>query len=292
MKTEEISENEGSAAQPEPRRRIGRKMRAGKTGEGEKGMTRRKVYCLLLAVLLAALAALLSVGAVRIWREGSARKAENPLDAVYSPERVEEQLRGIRPLLYAVIGMAAAGLALGIRGGEGARPVSLPETERDLLVSRLREAGGEIRKERKTQRLCRWIRRAGFAACMIPILAYCADRGHFPENELENMIASLVLFAAPWTLAGLAVLLGGTLLEERSIRREIGAARAQLKAQGNGPMSSAGAGGKVPDRGLTAARIMLLAAAAALIVLGALNGSLKDVLMKAINICTECIGLG
>ena len=37
---------------------------------------------------------------------------------------------------------------------------------------------------------------------------------------------------------------------------------------------------------------VLLLAAALLIALGVLNGSLNDVLMKAINICSECIGLG
>ena len=39
-------------------------------------------------------------------------------------------------------------------------------------------------------------------------------------------------------------------------------------------------------------RALLLCAAAALIALGVLNGGLWDVLVKAINICTECIGLG
>ena len=39
-------------------------------------------------------------------------------------------------------------------------------------------------------------------------------------------------------------------------------------------------------------RIVLFACAIAMIVLGALNGGMNDVLVKAINICTECIGLG
>ena len=42
-------------------------------------------------------------------------------------------------------------------------------------------------------------------------------------------------------------------------------------------------------RGLRAA---LLLAALALIVAGMLNGGMRDVLYKAKNICTECIGLG
>ena len=39
-------------------------------------------------------------------------------------------------------------------------------------------------------------------------------------------------------------------------------------------------------------RLVLLAVALLFILLGALNGSMRDVLEKAVRICTECIGLG
>lgn len=39
-------------------------------------------------------------------------------------------------------------------------------------------------------------------------------------------------------------------------------------------------------------RLALLVLALTLIVLGVLNGGLHSVLIKAVNICTECIGLG
>ncbi len=39
-------------------------------------------------------------------------------------------------------------------------------------------------------------------------------------------------------------------------------------------------------------RAGLLVLALGLIVLGILNGGLRDVLVKAANLCTECIGLG
>ena len=45
-------------------------------------------------------------------------------------------------------------------------------------------------------------------------------------------------------------------------------------------------------RGAGRARLALYLLAAALIVLGVLNGGSRDVLVKAINICTECIGFG
>ena len=43
---------------------------------------------------------------------------------------------------------------------------------------------------------------------------------------------------------------------------------------------------------ITTVRCVLLIAAVILLILGVLNGGLNDVLVKAINICTECIGLG
>ena len=47
-----------------------------------------------------------------------------------------------------------------------------------------------------------------------------------------------------------------------------------------------------PSKYLAAARLVLLGAAIALVVLGVMNGGARDVLVKAVNICTECIGLG
>lgn len=44
--------------------------------------------------------------------------------------------------------------------------------------------------------------------------------------------------------------------------------------------------------GLPAIRIILFGVAVLFIVLGVMNGGWYDVLVKAINICTECIGLG
>ena len=47
-----------------------------------------------------------------------------------------------------------------------------------------------------------------------------------------------------------------------------------------------------PAKHLATLRIMILATALLFILLGVMNGSAYDVLIKAIDICTECIGLG
>ncbi len=55
-------------------------------------------------------------------------------------------------------------------------------------------------------------------------------------------------------------------------------------------MKNGAAGEKAAPR--NTARLILFAAALVFLVLGIRNGGLRDVLIKAINICTECIGLG
>ena len=47
-----------------------------------------------------------------------------------------------------------------------------------------------------------------------------------------------------------------------------------------------------PPSHAAAIRIALLTASLLLIIYGIINGSLRDVLYKAIQICSECIGLG
>lgn len=47
-----------------------------------------------------------------------------------------------------------------------------------------------------------------------------------------------------------------------------------------------------PARRGAMVRGIVLAVAAALIAAGILNGSMRDVLIKAIHLCTECVGIG
>ena len=148
-------------------------------------MNKRKIYLITVAAVCILLASLLCAAAVSICMEGLARKAEDPLAAIYTPEIVAEKLRLIAPLFAVFILLLPAGLLPGIR---------------------------EKRKDRPAGR----------------DLPYHA---------------------------------GGT--------------------------GSPDAAGK--KKAFQAAIVVI---AAALIIAGIFNGSARDVLIKAITICTECIGLG
>ena len=88
---------------------------------------------------------------------------------------------------------------------------------------------------------------------------------------------------APLALAWLAAVAAGLVCGARP--RYFGGSRAEKRPR-------AVMKGQPETRSRVALRAGLYALAALLLVLGALNGGLNDVLVKAINICTECIGLG
>lgn len=82
-----------------------------------------------------------------------------------------------------------------------------------------------------------------------------------------------------------------SLLREKSFLRETEAAQARMKeekAQGIAPGPETAA---QPKRN-GAIQAILIVAAIVFIIVGVFNGSARDVLYKAITICTECVGLG
>ena len=149
-------------------------------------MKRNKAFLWMQAALCAAVCVLLAAGAVSICAEGlRLRAAGNAAAPIFTPEKAEEALKRLLPLILAAAAFTAAGLALGIR-----------------------------------------------------------DEGQDRPAE--------------------------------SIR--------------NGMTEGDAAGGH--GRTVRIVRIVLAVLAAGLIVHGVFNGSMRDVFVKAIRICSECIGLG
>ena len=281
-------------------------------------MAKNKIFLWVQTALCALIAILLAVAAVRIFLDGSAYQAAgHPSEWIYTREKVTAALMPILPLFLLSFAMTVYSLVKDIKDEEADKPVQDVERARDLVCARVAQPSEEMAKERALQKklqLGGWI---GFAVCMIPILLYITNGAHFA--------LSMVAFVVPWTVIGLACLVVTTVLQGRSIQREADAATALMKeaaaakaaqAAKSGAESaktaeapSAGAeSAKAPSASKAAAplyntspetsrrrvliRRVLLVAAVIFVVLGFQNGSMKDVLVKAIRICTECVGLG
>ena len=292
-------------------------------------MTKNKIFLWIQTALCALIAILLAVAAVRIFLDGSAYQAAgHPSEWIYTREKVTAALMPILPLFLLSFAMTVYSLVKDIKDEEADKPVQDVERARDLVCARVAQPSEEMAKERGLQKkllLGGWI---GFAVCMIPILLYITNGAHFALTDAEGLdhsIVSMIAYVVPWTVLGLACLIVTTVLQGRSIQREADAATALMKeaaaakaaeaakagaesakaaeaASADAPAAKAPAAAKAgaplyntsPEtaRRRILIRRVLLVAAVIFVVLGVQNGSMKDVLVKAIRICTECVGLG
>ncbi len=254
-------------------------------------MTRSKLYLAMQAAVCIALVVLLSLSAISIYREGSARKAEHPMESVYTPGEVAGKFAPIAPLLFAGLGLLVAGLVLGAKDENADKPVTDAELNRDLVIARVAQPSEAMLTEQRAQRRLAWIGWAVFALCMVPILIYIMNPAHFPEADLEGMFFSLLRVFLPWTAVGLGALAVTSILREKSVLRQTEAAQAQLKAEKAAGIVAAPQSADMPKKTILPQAIIIVAAVI-LIIAGVFNGSARDVLYKAITICTECVGLG
>ena len=125
---------------------------------------------------------------------------------------------------------------------------------------------------------------AVIAVCAALSLVFLLNRDHFTSWDLEMVMGQMLVHTLPWIIVAFAAVIAASFCCRRSMEREIGL----LKGISGGKAPEAAA---KPCR-LSYVRIALYALAVVLIVLGINNGGMRDVLIKAINICTECIGLG
>lgn len=279
-------------------------------------MTKSKIFLWVQTALCTLIAILLAVAAVRIFLDGSAYQAAgHPSEWIYTREKAAAVLMPMLPLFLLSFVMTVYSLVKDIKDEEADKPVQDVERARDLVCARVAQPSEEMAKERALQKKLRlggWI---GFAVCMIPILLYITNGAHFALTDAEGLdhsIVSMVAIVVPWTVIGLACLVVTTVLQGKSMQRESDAATALMKeaaaakaaqaASADAPAAKAPAAANSgaplyntspeTSRRRILIRRVLLVAAVIFVVLGVQNGSMKDVLVKAIRICTECVGLG
>lgn len=256
-------------------------------------VNKNKVYLIVQSVLCVAVCVMLAAAAIMIYRDGLAQKAADPLSWIYTREKVAAALVPVMPVLILGIILTVVGLIMKISDANADKPAKDTEWQRDTVISRVATPSSGMKAERSRQRKLNYGGWAAFALCMVPILIYITNGNHFPNGDLEPVFLALIAHTLPWTLIGLGILMISTVLQEKSMEREIVAAREQIKLEKAGGVKPETDGGKrqTADRARFL-RIALMIVAVMMIVAGTFNGSARDVFGKAVKICTECIGLG
>ena len=245
-------------------------------------------WVMTLATIL--VLALLAWQCVDIYLEGN---RPSNLDAngvyrspVFSVEIVEARLRPLLPVL-AVYGLMTLGALILQSTGKGVRPRGShsPEDRLHLLKAHVATLPDEAKALERQRRVICMAAAVAVLACAVPCLVYLLDREHFTSWDLEQVMGQMLLHVAPWIAAAFAVVFAASFACCRNVKREITALQGHVgKAKPEAPAPR-----RMP---VGALRAGLYAVAIVFIVLGVMNGGLRDVLVKAVNICTECIGLG
>ncbi len=134
-----------------------------------------------------------------------------------------------------------------------------------------------------------------FALACVYGLVYLCIPSNFPNKNVTHEILNMVKHVFPCVFAGLLVICGAAVYEKFAVKAVLPAV--QKLTKGQKPQSknnllqtvSAVFENKWVILGI---RIAVAVIAVAFIIWGALNGNARAVFIKAINICTECIGLG
>ena len=244
--------------------------------------TIRKIYGIVLTVSIMITGLCFMACSAHIYLTG---------DRSYSAVKVAAYFSMISIPVYLCMTLIAGSflLALLLPDQEKEKPAKIPaymllartkqkvlHSESDLLSAIAAEETGRQRR--------RNVLIVVLSLCFGVFLAYGLNPVHFNENinasVLRGVLVLLICLTAPLTLVFTTVY-----QNQASIERETQLRKQAQTSETIPPLAN----NHLP---LTIARLVICLLAVALVVIGISGQGTVDVLTKAINICTECIGLG
>lgn len=147
-----------------------------------------------------------------------------------------------------------------------------------------------IEKEERKRKLCSVLTVVIVCLCAAAFLVYGADPGNFHQSEInESMIGAMQMMAAPLLISAAAGIFA-EIFKKSSIKKEAELLKKIPDAKGRELEIKAES--KAKGAVVLSVKIAVVLLAVGLLVYGAIEGGFADVMTKAVNICTECIGLG
>lgn len=214
---------------------------------------------------------------------------------VYTPEKVSQAFSYIALPVYLclILMLGSAVLAVIFPQPEASAAGLQPEMLRQRLANRVdlslceESLARQILALRKQRQRNRGVSIGLLLLCSVLFLAYALSPHRFPSSGINAAIGKAVAVLLASLMIPFCFSLWAARQAKRSTAREI----ALLKSV---PEKTKVTAAPQPPSGktVTAARWVILGAAVVILIYGFLAGGTADVLTKAVNICTECVGLG
>lgn len=255
------------------------------------------VFGAVFGAYTAVVAALLIWQTVDIYRDGR-RSASG---VIFSRGIVGERLTAISPALWIWVALAAVGFALGIIFVTKARVAkqdlryTLYRLRKRMPAQAPENMSACVKTVRREDTLLRilWsvVGAVGLAGAIYTVV-YLAMPSHFPKANVTKEMLALVKHVIPWVSWTFILACAVGVYERFSAGKQIPAVRELVKNGTPAVREQNKIFGFLTRYGVWMARGAAGVIAVAFVIAGAVNGGAHDVLVKAVNICTECIGLG
>ena len=147
----------------------------------------------------------------------------------------------------------------------------------------------EIDREKKKRKYAKITSVVIVCICSIMSLGYLLNPKHFDSaGDLTKQAIDMSICLSPWVVIAFGSMIATTIYEEYSSKKSIDLVKLVIKNNGKKEVE------KVKNNNLVinVTRGIIIGVSVVLIIVGIVDGGATDVLQKAINICTECIGLG
>lgn len=208
------------------------------------------------------------------------------IQPIYSREIVAERLAHISWAF--ILWLAALIVVLIVRAvkpHDRREPLRLSAENHLALMRRRVAPSPEMLAEQSKRRTAGIACAAVCGVCAVFVGVYMLNTQHFASRDLEVVMGAMMLHVTPWIAVAFAALMVFAQVREASIQRELEAAKTAPKRNPE-PQTAQ------KSSLILVGQIALYVAAVVMLIAGIMNGGMYDVLVKAINICTECIGLG
>lgn len=251
-------------------------------------MSKRNLIHTVLSVAtgIAAVAAglCLIVACIGIWGSGEGVFSREAVSSAFSPICVPVYL-----CLVLVLAGWAANIFLPVEEEKTVTRHPLMQLHRARMLADLSSCEDSVKAQILAQRSVarRW-RCFAAGVCTVAALAflsYAVNPSHYSAEDVTGSVRQAVIVLLPCAAAAFAASLAANIL----ILRAADAERALLK---QAPKKQAAPASETKAAWLPMVQTVIAVLAAAMIAYGAISGGTTDVLAKAVNICTECVGLG
>lgn len=251
--------------------------------EKQKALIHR-IYGVVLSAALAVAGVLLMVGCVQIYRSGA---------KPFTPESVAATFSGIALPVYVCVGLIFLGFAL---DGFLPQEKKAPKVQRqpEVILQRLhRKLGGNVSqailKEQRSRKLHRVITLGLLVAGSAAFLCYGANPANFHQSEITESMQKAMYVLLPCMAVPFGYGIFTAFYAKASMEREIVLAKESASQAPNCETREPAPAG---EGRINAIRWAILCFGLVIALYGLFAGGTNDVLTKAINICTECVGLG